>query len=311
MVFVAALLPTRDARAHAMRVATLEMVESSQGNALAILRLPTPTRDVWPTIDGCTLTPLDPSARFVHRAKVHCPNSLAGHEIVAVGLGPTVSELVVRVQLVDGAVASQVLMPAHPRWSIPASPTVRSIAPRYARLGVFHVLTGWDHLAFVLGLILISRRALVATITAFTVAHSLTLSLTALDLLHASAGAAEACIALSLVVVALDARDGEVGHPVPLAFAFGLVHGLGFAGALGETGLPRVHLGVALLSFNVGVEVAQLGFVALVLATLSAALRVDLLARRAAVARAGAVWAIGAAGAAAFLLRANELWGAS
>jgi hydrogenase/urease accessory protein HupE len=138
------------------------------------------------------------------------------------------------------------------------------IARAYTVLGVEHILTGYDHLAFVLGLLFLVgfRRKLVWTITAFTCAHSLTLASAALGILTLRPPPVEASIALSIVLVANEAinpRDTLARRfPAVLAFLFGLVHGLGFAGALKEIGLPQAHLPIALLTFNVGVEMGQL-----------------------------------------------------
>ena len=154
-------------------------------------------------------------------------------------------------------------------------------ARRYLALGVEHILMGIDHLLFVLALLLIVRDGwmLVKTITAFTVAHSLTLGLATLGFLAVPPRPVEAAIALSIAFVCIEnlhARDGRIGltmrHPWVVAFAFGLLHGLGFAGALSEIGLPPAEIPVALLFFNIGVEIGQLLFVAALLA-LSATLR--------------------------------------
>lgn len=138
------------------------------------------------------------------------------------------------------------------------------IASAYALLGVEHILSGFDHLLFVIGLLFLVgfHRRLVWTITAFTAAHSLTLASAALGWLTLRPAPVEACIALSIVLVAAESlRSGQTlarRLPAMVAFVFGLVHGLGFAGALQEIGLPQNHLVVALLTFNLGVEAGQL-----------------------------------------------------
>ena len=146
---------------------------------------------------------------------------------------------------------------------------------RYVGLGVEHILLGFDHLLFVLGLLLIVRGSwmLVKTITAFTLAHSITLALATLGFVHAPTRPVDAAIALSIAFLAaeiLHARDGRPGlavrRPWVVAFAFGLLHGLGFAGALSQLGLPASEISIALLFFNLGVEIGQLMFVAVVLA---------------------------------------------
>ena len=161
-----------------------------------------------------------------------------------------------------------------PRATIPAGQSAWAVAATYLKLGVEHILLGVDHLLFVLALILIARntRELIKAITAFTVAHSITLAGATLGFVHVPPKPVEAAIALSIAFVALEivrARDGEPGiaarAPWLVAFAFGLLHGFGFAGALSEIGLPAGHIPVALLFFNVGVEIGQLLFVAVVL----------------------------------------------
>jgi hydrogenase/urease accessory protein HupE len=156
------------------------------------------------------------------------------------------------------------------------------VARTYLALGVEHILTGFDHLLFVLALLLIvkSARRIVATVTAFTVAHSLTLAAATLGFVHLPQPPVEAAIALSIAFVAaeivhgLDGRPGLTARaPWLVAFAFGLLHGLGFAGALAEIGLPQSAIPLALLCFNLGVELGQLAFVVALLACLALARR--------------------------------------
>ena len=147
-------------------------------------------------------------------------------------------------------------------------------ARRYLSLGIEHILFGIDHLLFVFALLLIvrGRWMLVKTITAFTVAHSITLALATLGFINVPLRPVEAAIALSIVFLCVEivhARQGRIGlavrYPWVVAFAFGLLHGLGFAGALAEIGLPQSEIPIALLFFNIGVEIGQLMFVAVVL----------------------------------------------
>jgi hydrogenase/urease accessory protein HupE len=212
---------------------------------------------------------------------VRIPGSAAGRNVRIVGLDQTLSDALLRIEYLDGQSWTQRLTPASPEATAPAAATNASVSWTYGALGVEHILTGADHLLFVLGLILLSHgwRPLFFAITAFTLAHSITLAASALGLVHVPQRAVEAMIALSIVFVAaeiLNARKGRVGlaarAPWLVAFAFGLLHGFGFAGALSETGLPQGFIPAALLLFNLGVEVGQLAFVAVVLAA-SAALR--------------------------------------
>jgi hydrogenase/urease accessory protein HupE len=195
----------------------------------------------------------------------------------------------------------RVIQSSNPRlvvYGIPPAAGLRSLKPiaiDYMRLGIEHILTGYDHLLFVLALALLVRkgRRLVASITAFTVAHSLTLACAVLGLLRLPAPPIEAAISLSIVLVCgecLRTNDSLARRaPWIVAFAFGLLHGLGFASALLAVGLPEKHVPTALLFFNVGVELGQLGVIALAIAlrTLVARLRL-----RAEVGR-GLVYAMG------------------
>lgn len=273
LLLASALLGPR-ARAHGARTAYLELSEASPGQAAGVWKIPTPTRDAWPSLEGCDIEVEDPrpAAVFVSRLRVSCPGPLAGRLLAVRGLGPSINEAVVRLSAADGATASQVLSAARPSWRLPRSQRALDLVPRYVALGVEHILSGADHLLFVLGLVLLAPRARGAllTATAFTLAHSLTLAATALGWLRLSPIAAEASIALSLVLVGLDIGRDRAGHTRGLAFVFGLVHGLGFAEALREAGLPERGLGVALFSFNIGVELGQLAFIAALLLALAA-----------------------------------------
>jgi hydrogenase/urease accessory protein HupE len=199
---------------------------------------------------------------------------LGGQEVRIEGLASTMTDALVRVNFADGGEWIERLTPGAPGAGIPASPGGWAVAATYLKLGVEHILLGVDHLLFVLALILIApnTRQLVLAITAFTVAHSITLAAATLGFVNVPPPPVEAAIALSIVFVALEivrAREGEPGiaarAPWVVAFAFGLLHGFGFAGALSEIGLPAGHIPVALLFFNAGVEIGQLLFVAVVL----------------------------------------------
>jgi hydrogenase/urease accessory protein HupE len=212
--------------------------------------------------------------------KCAAPGLTAG-QITLVGLDRTVLNALVRIAFVDGHEITQVLHPNDPALSLEgrAGPVD---AGGYFRLGVEHILFGVDHLLFVAGLVLIVRRPwrLAKTITAFTLAHSITLALATLGFVHVPPAPVEATIALSIVFLARElvrATRGESGltvrQPWIVAFAFGLLHGFGFAGALAEVGLPRHDIPLALLLFNLGVEAGQLIFIAVLLALRAAILR--------------------------------------
>ncbi|WP_394830474.1 HupE/UreJ family protein [Pendulispora rubella] len=182
------------------------------------------------------------------------------------GLHTRRTKIVVSVRYLDGEAFDAVVTSDEPRVRLDKAPH-SEIASQWIRLGAEHVFTGLDHVAFVVGLFLITgaRRRLLGTITAFTVAHSFTLALAAMRILELPRAPVEAAIAASVVLVAYEStHDGPTftrRYPWAVAFGFGLVHGLGFAGALGELSLPRGAFGVALASFNVGVELAQLAIV--------------------------------------------------
>lgn len=198
---------------------------------------------------------------------------LEGRSLSVEGLNQTITDVLISIQLLDGRSIQEVL---HPRSTglVIHSGGNGLVLPAYIKLGVEHILTGPDHLAFVLGLMLLasSWRALIQTITAFTVAHSLTLAAVALHLLDVRPALIEALVALSIILLAVEIVHryrGQIGlsvrFPWLIALTFGLLHGAAFAGALEEVGLPPHSLLLSLFLFNVGVEVGQLCFVASVL----------------------------------------------
>ncbi len=199
---------------------------------------------------------------------------LAGASLSIDGLQRMNTEVLLRVENLDGTSILHRLTPAAPDYVIADHPSLGQVVWSYLVLGVEHILIGLDHLLFVLVLMLLVRgvRQLIATITAFTVAHSITLSLAALDVVSIPIPPVEAVIALSIVFVAseiIHTQEGRPGltqrKPWIVAFTFGLLHGLGFAAALGEIGMPQTAVPAALLFFNIGVELGQLIFVAAVL----------------------------------------------
>ncbi|MEO1202483.1 MAG: HupE/UreJ family protein [Pseudomonadota bacterium] len=211
---------------------------------------------------------------WVERYAVAVPGGLVGQEISIAGIRGGVTDVIARVERLDGTSQVERLLPAEPLFTVVASEGQAEIAWAYFVLGVEHILAGIDHLLFVLALLLIVRgaRRIIGTITAFTLAHSVTLVAATLGWLSVPGPPVEAIIALSIVFVAAEVIHGHRGQPgltarAPwvVAFSFGLLHGLGFAGALAEVGLPQIAIPTALLMFNVGVEVGQLIFVAAVL----------------------------------------------
>ena len=201
-----------------------------------------------------------------------CEASLTG-EILSFGFPGSNPSLttVIRVHTYDGQLFSGLLPPGELNWEIPETPGRWEIAQNYTELGLEHIWLGWDHLMFVALLVLIARtgRRILITVTGFTLAHSLTLALSTLELISLPIPAVEAAIALSIIFVATEiARGNEktltYRYPVLVASSFGLLHGFGFASVLREVGLPATELPTALLFFNVGVEIGQVVFVLII-----------------------------------------------
>jgi len=243
---------------------------------------------------------------FLIRTWIVKPNaseSLAGSTLSIEGLEQSITDVLVRIRPWNGEEVNAVIRPVNPRMPIAVGQTETVTLPAFLLLGIEHILTGWDHLLFVLGLLLIvrDRWMLLKTVTAFTLAHSITLGLAVLGKVTLPSALVEALISLSIFFLApeiLRARRGgtslTIRYPWAVAFGFGLFHGMGFAGALGPLGFEGVELLSALLLFNVGVELGQLAFIAVILLLGRAmlALNVDR-TRRTAVA---AAYGIGIAG---------------
>jgi len=214
-------------------------------------------------------------AAFTERWTVKCAGGLTGGTIHIAGLSATMTDVLVRLERLDGTTQVTRLTPSAPSFVVEAPPGVTEVARTYLALGVEHILLGIDHLLFVLALFILVKGTgrLIATVTAFTLAHSLTLAGATLGFVHVPGPPVEAGIALSIVFVAAEivhSRQGRTGlterFPWIVAFTFGLLHGFGFASALSEVGLPQSAIPLALLFFNVGVEIGQLFFIASVFA---------------------------------------------
>lgn len=213
---------------------------------------------------------------LVQRFRADCaPSGLAGGTLKVQGLDAWKTDALLRIELMDGSTVRAVLREGHDSFLIPVAQGPWQVVHDYIALGIEHILSGWDHLLFVLGLVLLVRnkRTLLWTITAFTVGHSVTLSLAALGLVQIPPAPVEVLIALSILVVAVELLRSQDGgkvsfgsrYPPVIAVIFGFLHGLGFAGALAEVGLPAKEIPLALLTFNIGIEIGQLIFVAAVL----------------------------------------------
>jgi hydrogenase/urease accessory protein HupE len=237
--------------------------------------------------EGCALTG-DPVALFsagayTERTSIACKGGLVGRPIGIDGLSATMTDVLVRMEGLDVTTQTTRLTPSAPSFVVEAAPKAMEVARTYLVLGVEHILLGIDHLLFVLALLILVKgtRRLIWTVTAFTLAHSLTLAGATLGFVHVPGPPVEAAIALSIVFVAAEivhSRQGMQGlterFPWIIAFTFGLLHGFGFASALSEVGLPQTAIPVALLFFNVGVEIGQLLFIAFVFAVIALARRV-------------------------------------
>jgi hydrogenase/urease accessory protein HupE len=283
--------------AHEVRPAYLEITESTPSRFGVLLKLPQVGEQVfglapvWP--DRC-IDASAPSRELrgqyaIERRLVDCRGGLAGQRIEIDGLATTMTDVLVRIQFLDGRVQTELLKPTQPALVVAERTSAWDVAGTYFALGVEHILTGVDHLLFVLGLMLIvkSGARLLKTVTAFTVAHSITLALATLGIVHVPQAPVEAVIALSIVFVANETAQRQrrdtgdatspgftARRPWLVAFVFGLLHGFGFAGALAEVGLPQVDIPLALLTFNVGVEAGQLSFIAAVLVVMAIARRI-------------------------------------
>jgi hydrogenase/urease accessory protein HupE len=268
--------------AHESRPAYLEIRETEAGRfsvlwrtpVLAgmrlpvVLKLPDEVRNEKPPVVQ------ELADSLVERRSIDAgPDGLAGKRIEFAGLQLTIADVLVRAEMLDGRSWTAIARPSQPWVEIARSQTGWQVVGTYLVEGIRHILLGGDHLLFVFGLLLIvkERWMLVKTVTAFTVAHSLTLAVATLGYAEAPVVPLNAAIALSIFFLGPEivrAWRGEtslaIRQPWLVAFAFGLLHGFGFAGALTSAGLPRVDLPLALLGFNLGVEVGQLGFVLLV-----------------------------------------------
>lgn len=287
------LLLTQMVQAHEVRPAYLELNEVRDGEFQLLWKKPMRGElqlALSPVFSGRTEMLAPVTARLTGSAAVQTwrlrmLDPLRGQTVRVAGLEGTMTDALVRISFSDGTSWTKRLTPQESAAAIPERQSAAAVAGEYLKLGIEHILLGIDHLLFVLALLLITqgRWMLVKTITSFTVAHSITLALAALGVVHVPQTPVEAIIALSIVFVAaeiLHARNGRPGiaarAPWLVAFTFGLLHGFGFAGALSEIGLPEGQVPLALLFFNVGVEIGQLLFIAAVLGCIALAARARL-----------------------------------
>jgi hydrogenase/urease accessory protein HupE len=271
-----------DAAAHEVRPAYLELREEKPGEFNVLFKTPMQgdarlalaaifsgnVEDMTPMISRPT------GNAMVQTWRMRAIEPLEGQKVLIDGLRNTMTDVLVRVEFASGDAWVERLTPSAPEATIPRTPSRLFTAATYLKFGIEHILLGFDHLLFVLALLIITEGTwrLVKTITAFTVAHSITLALATLGFVHVPSPPVEAAIALSIAFVTVEIVHVHQGRrslaaraPWLVAFVFGLLHGFGFAGALSEMGLPTGQIPVALLFFNVGVEIGQLLFVGAVL----------------------------------------------
>jgi hydrogenase/urease accessory protein HupE len=274
----AGVLAATSAGAHALSPSLLALREQAGGGVEVTWKIPlvrimgTELRPIFPAdcvVPGPAAV-TEESDSLITRWSVACGEAgLVGREIGIEGLGSSKTDALLHVELADGRTIDTVLRRREPSYLIPDREQWIDVARRYVELGIDHIVSGVDHLLFVLGLLLLATdvRALVATVTAFTLGHSVTLTLAVLGIARVPSAPVEVLIAFSIFLLAVElARPGtSVGlmrrKPWLMAGSFGLLHGLGFAAVLRETGLPADSIPLALFCFNVGIEVGQLAFV--------------------------------------------------
>jgi len=288
VVWIICLLSPAITHAHESRPAYLEITEVQQDSYDITWRRPArgdrvlAMQPVFPErceVQGNVANYLSSGAHTSRWSLVCNETGLVDQTIAIDGLAQTITDVLVRIQLLDGITQTQILKPNAPALVVQGSPGSWRVIVDYFILGVEHILGGIDHLLFVLCLLLIVKGnwLLVKTITAFTVAHSITLAMATLGFVKVPQAPIEAMIALSILFLAVELLKQQQGEsdiairaPWIVAFIFGLLHGFGFAGALAEVGLPQSDIPLALLMFNVGVEVGQLIFIAAVIMIIEA-----------------------------------------
>ncbi len=299
------------ASAHEVRPAYLQIDQIGQNRFSVLWRTPLFSGIRLPVVlrysDGIKQM-TEPSERqlsdsIVERSMIEAPGGLPGQRINFVGLQATITDVMVRVKLQDGTVTTTLVRPSQPWMDIQARQSSLEVMKVFVVSGIEHILFGFDHLLFVAALMLIVRRwgMLLKTVTAFTVAHSITLTCATLGWVTLPSGPVEIMIAFSIVLVGAEIIRMERGGtslaiewPWIVAFFFGLLHGFGFAGALADFGLPQGDIPLALFSFNVGVELGQLMFIAVLLLAVHLVRRLVEIPRQAVVASAYAIGIVAA-----------------
>lgn len=285
ILLLLALCLSLPAMAHRFAPSLLKVTEIAPGQYNLVWKTPAqatssvPMRPQWP--QSCAVTQANPpqmeGTGKVTSLQIACSalgdDGLVGDSLGIEGLAANQASAMVMVSLLDGRQYQQVLNAEQPSFVVPAEPDAGEVVTDYSFLGMEHIWGGIDHLLFVFGLLLLvgGGTRLLWTITAFTIGHSITLSLVTLGFFDYPVALVEFTIALSIFVLAVElTREGRNDllwrNPWWLAGGFGLLHGMGFAGALAETGLPQDNVPLALLFFNVGIEIGQIAFILVVLA---------------------------------------------
>jgi len=269
------------AQAHDVRPAYLEITERPAGLSI-VWKRPAASQGVNITprfstgwTDSTPLSTTQTGEALVKNWRVAIPHApIAGVRLSIDGLESTITDVLLRVVYADGSELTRVLKPSESSITLPGAEKSGAPVREYLWLGFTHIWSGIDHLLYLLGLVLLVRtpRLLIKTITGFTLAHSVSLAAASLGYIHIAPAPVEATIALSIIYIAIElihAREGRPGlaarAPWLVSMSIGLLHGLGFAGALAQVGLPAGAIPQALLLFNIGIEIGQLSFVALVL----------------------------------------------
>jgi hypothetical protein len=283
---VLALLAVDNAEAHRFAPSLLKFVETGQHEYKVVWKTPSeapsniPMQPTWPV--GCNITSQSPAVRegtgtissWTLRCDALGTDGLIGQKLGVTGLAENQASAMVMLSLLDGRNYQSVVNTDQPDFLVPEAPGHGAVMTQYPVLGFEHIWQGLDHLMFVFGLLLLvgGGSRLLWTITAFTVGHSITLAIVTLGFLDYPVSLIEFTIALSIFALAIElSRKAPINEdlfrrqPWWLAGGFGILHGMGFAGALAEIGLPQDNVPLALLSFNIGIEIGQIVFVFLVL----------------------------------------------
>lgn len=301
LAFLALLFGATAANAHESRPLYVEIWEKTGNNFAVIWKIPPSALTISSPVvvmPKVCAAPAPPAGTpLVKRQLFKCKNDLSGERIRIdfPRYNPSIS-ILFRLQRLSGEKHTAIQGPEDPAWLVPDRETTVSVANDYLILGIKHIWSGYDHLLFIACLVLIAGawRRILVTITGFTLAHSITLALSALELVRVPVPPVEATIALSIVFLATElarARRDTLTwrYPIAVSASFGLLHGFGFAGVLNEIGLPQTEIPTALLFFNAGVEIGQILFVALLIGSAAMLMALGVIGRNDAIGEEGFV----------------------